>query len=164
MGHGERAVWIDLPGRRRIGGTAARVIAGLFALLLVAALASVTHAQSKGELRVKVTGLQSDQGELRWALYNKKDGFATKEGPIVKGVRPIKNGQCEFAIPDLPYGAYALIVGHDVNRDGKIDENPFSAELKGISNYTSKILWFPSFDKAKFPVNQASVALEIRVY
>ena len=157
-------MWIDLPGRRRIGGTAARIIAGLVALLLIAAFAAVTHAQSKGELRVKVTGLQSDQGELRWALYNKKEGFATKDGPIVKGVRPIKNGQCEFAIPDLPYGTYALIVGHDVNRDGKIDENPLSAELKGISNYTSKILWFPSFDKAKFPVNQASVALEIRVY
>ena len=164
MGHGEHAVSKDLPGRRRIRGTATRALAAPLALVLLAALASVTHAQSKGELRVKVTGLQSDQGELRWALYNKKEGFATKDGPIVKGVRPIKNGQCEFAIPDLPYGAYALIVGHDVNRDGKIDENPFSAELKGISNYTSKILWFPSFDKAKFPVNKASVALEIHVY
>jgi len=164
VGHRDNAVWIDLPGRRRTGGTAARGIAGVLALLLVAALASVTHAQSKGELRVKVTGLQSDQGELRWALYNKKEGFATKDGPIVKGVRPIKNGQCEFAIPDLPYGAYALIVGHDVNRDGKIDENPFSAELKGISNYTSKILWFPNFDKAKFRVDKPSVPVEIRVY
>ena len=64
----------------------------------------------------------------------------------------------------MPYGAYAIIVGHDVNRDGTIDENPFSSELKGISNYSGKILWFPSFDKAKFRLDQASVTVEIRVY
>jgi uncharacterized protein (DUF2141 family) len=144
-----------------MGGTAARAVAGLLALLL---LAAPVLAQSRGEIRVKVVGLQSDQGELRWALYDKKAHFATKDGPILKGTRPIKNGQVEFVIPDVPYGTYAVIVGHDVNRDGKIDENPLSAELKGISNYTSKILWFPNFDKAKFPVNQASVPVEIHVY
>ena len=164
MGHGEHAVSRDLPGRRRIGGTAARALAALLALGLLAALAAPVLAQSRGEIRVRVVGLQSDQGELRWALYDKKATFATKDGPILKGARPIKNGQVEFVIPDVPYGTYAVIVGHDVNRDGKIDENPLSAELKGISNYTSKILWFPNFDKAKFPVNKAAVAVEIRVY
>jgi uncharacterized protein (DUF2141 family) len=164
VSHGENAVSMDLPGRRRIGGTAARAMAGLLALLLLAALAVPVLAQSRGEIRVKVVGLQSDKGELRWALYDKKATFATKDGPLVKGARPIKNGQCEFVIPNVAYGTYAVIVGHDVNRDGSIDENPFSAELKGISNYTSKILWFPNFDKAKFPVNQASVPVEIHVY
>ena len=105
---------------------------------------------------MKVVGSQSDQGELRFGLYDKKETFATKDGPIVKGAHPIKSGQCEFVIPNVPYGAYAIIVGHDVNRDGKIDENPFSSELKGISNYSGKILWFPSFDKARFRLDQAS--------
>jgi uncharacterized protein (DUF2141 family) len=142
--------------RRRQVGTA---------LLLLALLAAEpVMAQQRGEIRVKVVGLKSDQGELRWALYNKKETFATKDGPMAKGARPIKNGLVEFAIPDVPYCTYALIVGHDVNRDGKIDENPLSAELKGISNYSSKILWFPSFDKAKFPVDRASVPVEIHVY
>jgi uncharacterized protein (DUF2141 family) len=67
-------------------------------------------------------------------------------------------------IPNVPYGAYAIIVGHDVNRDGTIDQNPFSSELKGISNYSGKILWFPSFDKAKFRLDQTSLTVEIRVY
>jgi uncharacterized protein (DUF2141 family) len=154
----------DLPGRWWIGGAAARVLGALLGVLLLAALTAPVRAQSRAEIRVKVVGLQSDQGELRWALYDKKATFATKDGPIVKGARPIKNGQVEFVIPDVPYGTYALIVGHDVNRDGKIDENPFSAELKGISNYSSKILWFPNFDRAKFPVNKASVPVEIHVY
>jgi uncharacterized protein (DUF2141 family) len=164
VGHGERTVSKDLPCRRRIGSPAMGAMAGLFAVLLLAALAAPVVAQSRGEIRVKVVGLQSDQGELRWALYDRKATFATKDGPIIKGARPIKNGRVEFVIPDVPYGTYALIVGHDVNRDGKIDENPFSAELKGISNYTSKILWFPSFDKAKFPVNRAAIAVEIHVH
>jgi uncharacterized protein (DUF2141 family) len=132
--------------------------------LLALLLASSALAEERGEIRVKVAGLKSDQGVLRFGLYNKKETFATKDGPIVKGVKPIKNGQCEFAIPDVPYGTYAIIVGHDVNRDGSIDENPFSSELKGISNYSGKILWFPSFDKAKFRLDKASVTVEVRVY
>jgi uncharacterized protein (DUF2141 family) len=135
------------------------------ALLLLALLAAAPiGAEPRAEIRVRVVGLKSDQGELRWALYNKKETFATKDGPMAKGARPITNGQVEFTIPDVPYGTYALIVGHDVNRDGKIDENPLSAELKGITNYSGKILWFPSFDKAKFPVDRASVPVEVRVY
>ena len=121
-------------------------------------------AQDRGEIHVKVVGLKSDQGALRFGLYDKKETFATEDGVLVKGARPITNGQCEFVISDLPYGTYALIVGHDVNGDGKIDRSPFSPELKGISNYTGKILWFPNFDKAKFRLDRASITVEIHVY
>jgi uncharacterized protein (DUF2141 family) len=134
------------------------------ALLLLGLLGAAVQAQQRGEIRVTVVGLKSDEGELRWALYDKKATFATKDGPMRKGALPIKNGRVEFSIPDLPYGYYAVIVGHDVNHDGKIDESPFSSELKGISNYTSKILWFPDFDKARFRLDRASVSIEIHVY
>ena len=136
----------------------------LLLLALIALIASSSPAETTGDIRVKVVGFQSDQGELRFGLYNKKEGFATKEGVVGKGVHPIKNGQCEFVIKGVPHGTYALIVGHDVNKDGKISESPFSAELKGISNYSGKILWFPDFDKARFRVDRAQVAVEIRVY
>jgi uncharacterized protein (DUF2141 family) len=121
-------------------------------------------AQDRGEIRVKVVGLRSDQGVLRFGLFDKKETFATEDGAIVGGAHPIKNGRCEFIIPDLPYDVYALIVGHDVNGDGKIDRNPFSPELKGISNYSGKIFWFPNFDKARFQLDRPSVTVEIRVY
>src|SRR5262249_32736587 len=125
-------------GWQRTMGIAGRAIGvgALCGLLAAAAL-----AQDRGEIRVKVVGLQSGQGGLRFGLYNRKETFATDNGAIVGGVRPIKNGQCEFVIPDLPYGTYALIVAHDVNGDGKIDRSPFSPELKGISHYTGEALW-----------------------
>ena len=91
MGHGEHAVSKDLPGRRRIRGTATRALAAPLALVLLAALAAPVLAQSRAEIRVRIVGLQSDRGELRWALYDKKATFATKDGPILKGARPIKN-------------------------------------------------------------------------
>jgi uncharacterized protein (DUF2141 family) len=133
-------------------------------LLLLTWIPSASPAETTSEIRVTVLGLQSDQGQLRFGLYNKKEGFATKDGVFVKGAHPIKNGRCEFVIKDVPQGTYALIVGHDVNKDGKISESPFSAELKGISNYTGKILWFPDFDKARFRVDRPQVAVEVRVY
>lgn len=133
-------------------------------LLLGLSLPSPTLAEPRGAIRVKVIGLRSDEGEVRFGLYAKKEAFATSDGAIVEGARPITNGRCEFVIPDVPYGTYAVIVGHDVNRDGKIDPNPFSAELKGISNYTRKVLWFPDFDKARFRLERPSLTVEIRVY
>jgi uncharacterized protein (DUF2141 family) len=150
----------------RRGWLRAPTIAGqtIGVAVLCGLLAATALGQDRGEIRVKVVGLQSDQGALRYGLYGRKETFATEGGAIVGGVRPITNGQCEFVIPDLPYGTYALIVAHDVNGDGKIDRNPFSPELKGISNYTGKIFWFPSFDKAKFRLDRASVSVEIRVY
>jgi uncharacterized protein (DUF2141 family) len=135
-------------------------VGALVALLLP----STTLAEPAGEIRVRVVGLRSDDGELRYGLYARKEVFATKDGPIAAGARPIHDGRCEFVIPGLPYGTYAVIVGHDVNRDGQIDANPFSRELKGISNYTGKVLWFPDFDKARFRLDRASVTVEIRVY
>jgi uncharacterized protein (DUF2141 family) len=136
----------------------------VLSLLLLALVPGPSLAETTSEIRVTVEGFRSDHGELRYGLYNKKEGFATKDGVVKKGVHPIRNGRCEFVIKDVPYGTYALIVGHDVNKDGKISESPFSAELKGISNYTGKILWFPDFDKARFRVNRPEVPVEIRVY
>jgi uncharacterized protein (DUF2141 family) len=150
-----RRVWRLLRG-------GARPALGLSLLLALAPMP--VRAESAGEIRVKVVGLASDEGEVRFGLYNKKETFATSEGPVVKGARSIKNRQSEFVIPNVPYGTYAIIVGHDVNRDGKVNRNPFSAELKGITNYSSKILSFPDFDKAKFRLDQPRVAVEIRVY
>lgn len=148
--------------RRWVRGVVGRGL-GVGALLGLL-LPSPALAEPKGEIRVKVVGLRSDEGELRFGLYANKKTFATKDGPITKGARPIRNGRCDFVIPAMPYGTYAIIVGHDVNRDGKIDENPFSSELKGISNYSGKVLWFPDFDKAKFRLEEAHVTVEIRVY
>ena len=122
------------------------------------------RTEPAGEIRVKVVGLKSDEGALRFGLYDRRETFATSDGPIVKGTRPILNRQCEFVIPGVAYGTYALIVGHDVNGDGRISRNPFSAELKGITNYAGKILSFPDFDKAKFRLDRPQVTVEIRVY
>jgi uncharacterized protein (DUF2141 family) len=132
--------------------------------LLLALAPAPTRAEPTGEIRVKVVGLASDEGAVRFGLYNKKETFATSDGPIVKGARPIKNRTCEFVIPNVPYGTYAVIVGHDVNGDGKVSRNPFSAELKGITNYSAKVLSFPDFDKAKFRLDQPRMTVEIRVY
>jgi uncharacterized protein (DUF2141 family) len=133
-------------------------------LLPLALVPWSSAAGATGDIRVKVVGLQSDQGEVRFGLYNKKDGFATRDAVVAKGAHPIRNGQCEFVIKGVPHGTYAVIVGHDVNKDGKIDRNPFSAELKGISNYSEKILWFPDFDRARFRLDRDQVSVEIRVY
>ena len=128
-------------------------------------LCSIVEAQPTGEIIVRVVGLKSNKGEVRFGLYDNAKAFDQGAGhAIVKGTCPIKENQCEFTIPNVPYYTYAIMIGHDVNKDGKISKNPFSEELKGISNYTKKLWWFPDFNKAKFEHNKVQTVLEIRIY
>ncbi|MGF7161203.1 uncharacterized protein (DUF2141 family) [Rhodoligotrophos appendicifer] len=113
-----------------------------------------------------VDGLQSDDGMLLWTLFQGEENFESfdPEKSIAKGKCQIVNKVCTVQIPAVPFGEYALIVAHDVDGNGEIDRNPLSDELKGISNYTSKLWWKPNWDDAKFTASQPQMPMTITVY
>ncbi len=122
-------------------------------------------AQLTGEINLRVLNLKSNQGEVLFGLYDTEEAFKSGDGyAIVKGSCIIKNFQCELIIPEMPYGTYAIMAGHDINKNGKISRNPFSDERKGASNYKKKLWWFPDFKKAKFIHNKSKTILVISVY
>jgi uncharacterized protein (DUF2141 family) len=122
-------------------------------------------AQQTGEIVVRVLGLESNQGEVRFGLYDNAEAFGKGAGySIRKGTCPIQEHQCEFIIAEVPYGIYAILVGHDENQNGKIDWGFISGERAGASNYTKKLRWYPDFDKAKFEHKKQRTILEIHVH
>ena len=121
-------------------------------------------AEAVGQLVVEVEGLQSDRGTLDFGLFDSKESFAKKALARRLGSVLIRNGQARIVFDDIPHGDYAVIVAHDVNDDGAISKWPFSDELKGVSNYSEKLLWFPDWNKAKFTLRQESLQITIRVY
>ena len=119
-------------------------------------------AQQTGEIIVRVVGLASNAGAVRFGLYDTADSFQQRVA-MRGGTCPIiKEHQCEFTIPAVPYGVYAIMVGHDENLNGQIDW--ISGERAGVSNYAGKLRWFPNFDKAKFAHDHEKTFVEIRVY
>jgi uncharacterized protein (DUF2141 family) len=133
-------------------------------LIILVSLSSpllTVAAQQTGEIIVRVVGLASNKGEVRFGLYDTAESFQQRVA-MRSGTCPIKEYQCEFTITEVPYGIYAIMVGHDENLNGKIDW--ISGERAGVSNYTGKLRWFPNFDKAKFDHTNEKTFIEIRVY
>ncbi len=133
-------------------------------LILLVSLSSslmTVAAQQTGEIILRVVGLASNAGEVRFGLYDTADAFQQRVA-MRSGTCPIKEYQCECTIPAVPYGVYAIMVGHDENLNGKIDWS--SGERAGVSNYPGKLRWFPNFDKAKFAHTNEKTLVEIRVH
>jgi uncharacterized protein (DUF2141 family) len=143
---------------RRSRSAALIILVGLSSSLVPVA------AQQTGEIVVRVVGLGSNKGEVRFGLYDNSKAF--KKGAdysIRRGTcYPITECQCEFTIAEVPYGHYAVMVGHDENQNGKIDW--ISGERAGASNYKHKLRWYPDFDKAQFDHSKQKTILEIPVF
>ena len=127
--------------------------------LLLAAIAkhAVARAQdtSKADgIKVEITGLRSDKGQLGCSLWAGPDGFPRDDSHILKHVwAPIKNaaGECVFS-GAFPAGDYAVTLFHDENKNGKFDSNFIGYPLEGygFSNNVVPRFKAPSFDETKF--------------
>ena len=136
--------------------------AGVAGLIM---LVSSGTAQPTGDIILTVVGLASDEEEVRFGLYATADAFAFGRGPAVAaGACPVGHRRSVCRIPGVPYGVYAFLVGHDVNRDGQVSKNPLSDERKGASNYRQKFWTVPRFDAAKFVHQAEHTEVEVRVH
>jgi uncharacterized protein (DUF2141 family) len=141
-------------------------------LLLVILL---TVPALSAELRLTVNGVRSDSGELLVALYDNADGFrsaianAAKRGLLPDSGRLIgtairaKRGTQSTVFTQLAPGQYALIVIHDENDDGRLDENAWGVPTEGygFGNDAQGILSAPSFDAAAITVGNADVSTSV---
>ena len=124
-------------------------------ILFISINTGVQAADNKGiTLTVSVSDLRNSNGNVVFALYNRKDAFPDehykKYYKIVRG--KIVNSSSVVVFKDLPIGEYAVNILHDENNDGKIKKK-FILPVEGIgfSNFQSIGLSNkPTFEKAAF--------------
>ena len=127
------------------------------ALLLVASVPpGMSRAQdsAQGGVKVDVTGLRNNNGQLVCSLWPGREGFPRDDSHILKHVwAPIKNGhgECVFA-GNFPAGDYAVTLFHDENKNGKFDSNMIGYPLEGYGFSNNVVPQFraPTFDQCKF--------------
>ena len=127
--------------------------------LTLAAIASpglspAQDASKTGGIKVEITGLRSDKGQLGCSLWAGPDGFPRDDTHILKHVwAPIKSasGECVFAGP-FAARDYAVTLFHDENQNGKFDSNfvGYPLEGYGFSNNVVPRFKAPSYDECKF--------------
>ncbi len=120
---------------------------GLAALALFFAALSPAAA---AELRVKVSELRSNAGNVHFALYVIPESFPKKEGRYKGTHVPARSFGALAVFTGLKAGRYALAVYHDENGNGEFDQGFLGIPLEGygFSNGAVAIFRAPRFDEA----------------
>lgn len=114
-------------------------------------------------LKVDVTGLKSDRGTVRIAIYDSEARFIKE--PFKAAVIPIQGKKARWVVEALPPGEYAVAVVHDVNGNGKTDKGAFGipTEPYAFSNGAKALTGPPKWKEARFAVRAPTTAVEVRL-
>jgi uncharacterized protein (DUF2141 family) len=124
---------------------------------------TATGADLTGTLVVRVQGLQSDDGNLRFALFDSEKDFL--KHPVRAGIVEIRNQQGAWTIEQLPHGTYAVLVHHDINANGMMERHWYGKpkEPTGSSNDAPARFGRPTFENAKFRFEASALTLTVTV-
>lgn len=107
------------------------------------------------DLKVEITGMDTDKGKVFLALYNSEATFL-KKSEDTKGANAIVKDKRAIAIfKGLKKGEYAISLFHDENDNNRMDTKIFGIpkEPYGFSNDAKGFMGPPKFKDAKFIVD-----------
>ena len=143
----------------KLAKAAAMVIAG------AVVLGSVAFADG-GTIKVRVTGLRNQEGDVACALFASADTFLGTE-PFAKVKGPANATSIECVFSGIPAGRYAVSVLHDENRNGKMDRVPLIGlprEGYGVTNNKTYSTHPPVFDESAFQFDgKSELVLDVKL-
>lgn len=121
-------------------------------------------------VQVKVVSINNNQGVVRIAIFGTPQAFSEKNNSapdaFQKGIAPINgHNQAIYTFKNVPYGVYAIKLFHDEDNSGQLKRNLFGKPQEGVgfSNNPPIVNKAPSFEQAKFTVDQAKVNMIIQM-
>jgi uncharacterized protein (DUF2141 family) len=144
-----------------------RALVPLGALLAFPAFfLSQTPSAQASRMRVEITGLRSDKGQVSCALFSSAKDFPKNYDKAVAHAKAeITHGQafCEFR--DIAPGTYAVSVFHDENSNGKLDTNFMGIPREGVGASNNAVGHFgpPKFSAAALQFSGGEADLKIHI-
>jgi uncharacterized protein (DUF2141 family) len=126
-------------------------------------------------LKVTIDGIASSEGSLMIGLYDSEEHFKTAVANAANvgllndrsrlvgiAMRAIAGSQT-VVFTNLAPGTYGIIVFHDANDNGKLDENPWGVPTEGygFSNNAEGFMSAPTFKDAGVTLDTANRAITI---
>ncbi len=74
---------------------------------------------SQNTIEVNITGFDSNDGEVKIALYDNEDSFLNKPEKAISST--ITNNKASVTFDEVPDGIYAISCYHDEDADGKLN-------------------------------------------
>jgi len=127
------------------------MISGLIGLLLALA-ASPEPCGENGQLVIELGNIKEAKGTIWVGIYDSPENYLVKEKAIVQGFKVEKAGATRLSIRDLPYGAYAVALFHDINDNGELDRNFFGIPTEPFAfSQPPRNKWrLPDFEEVSF--------------
>jgi uncharacterized protein (DUF2141 family) len=149
-------------GRHRMIISLADLI--LFSVVVSFAPSSLAQPGGRATLILKVTGLRSEKGQVKIAVFNSPEKWLGEQ-PIYSSTINVDGQSVTWKINDVPYGDYGVAVFHDENSNGKMDKTFLGIPLEpyGFSNNVRVTFGPPQWEKAKFTVKDSSTDVSIEV-
>jgi uncharacterized protein (DUF2141 family) len=117
-----------------------------------------------GDISIKITGVRSDEGTMRVALFDNKVDFPNGHSVLVRNV-PAHTGDMMIVLEAIPAGTYAIALHHDENDNGRMDLSVVGMpqEGYGFSNDAPVFLGAPPFSDAAVSVPEEGKQIAIRI-
>ena len=134
---------------------------------IVSAGGTLAQTPAVGDITVVVTNLRNNDGEVLISLYDTAEGFPRDRSTIIRSaaVPAESSGSVSAVFEDLPYGDYAIACLHDEDgtRDMTFGFLHLPKEGYCFSNNVKVRLKAPSFDKARFVLDDESVTQTLKM-
>lgn len=123
--------------------------------LLLTLIAPAWCLAQVADLKVRVLGADTPEGTVEVSLFNSAETFM-REPFLQMAGQNVDNGTYEVDFAAIPTGDYAVVVVHDENDNGKLDNGLFGigGEGYGFSNNVRPLLGWPDFEDAAFAVGE----------
>lgn len=133
-------------------------------------LANLGHetlpVQADASVKVKVTGVSSEKGEVLAALFASSQGFPGDASAAYKVARATAaNGTAMLEFSNIPRDSYAIALFHDTNNDGVLNTNALGIpkEGYGVSKNVKNLFSGPSYKQCVFQhTTETSLTIIIR--
>lgn len=116
-----------------------------------------------GELVIELDNIKEAKGTIWVGIYDSQENYLVKEKAIVQGFKVERTGSARFPFYDMPYGAYAVALFHDINDNGELDRNFFGIPTEPFAfSRPPRSKWrLPSFGEVSFQFRYNSQRLRV---
>jgi uncharacterized protein (DUF2141 family) len=127
-----------------------------------------TDAAATATLRIEVTDLRRQKGQLVSGVFRSGDGFPTDgDKAAAWAIKPADTDPVVFTV-DLPPGQYGASVLHDENNNAKMDRNLIGIpkEGYGVTNNPKPKRRAATFEESRFtlPAEGATLTISIQYF
>ena len=131
-------------------------------ICLAALLVATVLPAHAADLTVTLRDVRVQTGLIKVAVVDSQAGWDGQAKPVQADGAPPSGDTATFVFKGLAPGAYAVLVTHDENGNGKLDSNMIGmpVEAYGFSN-NPRVMRKPTWDEARIDIGAQDTAVDI---